>query len=112
MFFKWSIMNSCPAPSIPSMTYYTPTPKLLSPEIAEQKSSGPKVTPHKTTLAEYSKEITDQLSGQVPAKSEGLPANLPALPRQNPVYAIPESGTGSTCITPPGHLWLPEGPVS
>ena len=63
-----------------SMTYYTPTLKLLSPEIAEQKSSGPKVTPHKTTLADYSKEITDQLSGQVPARSEGLPANLPALP--------------------------------
>lgn len=56
------------------------TPKLLHPEIAEPKSSGPKVTPHGTTLADYSKEIPDQSSGQVPAKSEGLPTNLCSLP--------------------------------
>jgi len=63
-----------------SMTYYTSTPKLLSPEIAEQKSSDLKNHILNTTLADYSKEITDQLSGQVPVRSEGLAANLPALP--------------------------------
>jgi hypothetical protein len=63
-----------------SMTYYTSTPKLLSPEIAEQKSSDLKSHAHETTLVDYSKDITDQLSGQVPVRSEGLAVNLPVLP--------------------------------
>ena len=62
------------------MTYYTSTPKLLSPEIAEQKSSDLKSHAHETTLVDYSKDITDQLSGQVPVRSEGLAVNLPVLP--------------------------------
>jgi hypothetical protein len=35
------------------------------------------------------------------------PPITPALPRQNPACAIPQSVRGSTCITPPGCPWLP-----
>ena len=34
------------------------------------------------------------------------PPISPALPNQNPAYAIPEPGTGNTCITTPGCPWL------
>jgi len=34
------------------------------------------------------------------------PPVSPALPRQNPAFAIPKSGTGSTGITPPGCPWF------
>jgi len=65
-----------------SMTYYTPTPKLLRPEIADQRSSGMKVTPDGTTLADHPEAIPDRLSGQAPVKSEGLPTQLKPLPTQ------------------------------
>ena len=63
-----------------SMTYYTPTQKLLRPEIAEQNSSVLKVTSGGTTLADYPGAVPDRLSGQAPAKSEGLPTQLKPLP--------------------------------
>jgi ATP-dependent DNA helicase RecG len=63
-----------------SMTYYTPTPKLLRPEIADPRSSDLKVTPLEISLVDYSNESPDRSLGQAPAKSESLAINLKPLP--------------------------------
>ena len=74
-----------------SMTYYTPTQKLLRPEIAEQISSSLKVTSGGTTLADPSGRVPERLSGRVSATPEGLPTNpsttsgmLPAMYTSKP----------------------------
>ena len=67
-----------------SMTYYTPTPKLLRPEIADQRSSGLNISSGGTTIVDPSGAAPDRLSGRAPANSEGLPTNLQSLPTNPP----------------------------
>jgi len=70
-----------------SMTYYTPTPNLLRPELSGKIQSEQKIQAHekKTTLTDFTPAMpgtnqpTDQPTDQ-PTRPESLPTNLQALP--------------------------------
>jgi ATP-dependent DNA helicase RecG len=92
-----------------SMTYYTPTPKLLHPDVTEKKTSEQKIPAHekKTTLTDFAPAMpgTSQpanlptMPGSLPTNLRALPTNLPPLPT-NLLEEIRNLGQRS----PPGHV--------
>ncbi len=61
-----------------SMTYYTPTKRLLHPDVTDNKSPGQTVPDHekKTTLTDF----IPVMPGPLPASPQGSPTNLLPLP--------------------------------
>jgi len=64
-----------------SMTYYTPTERLLHPDSTKKKQPDQKATPHekKTTLTDFNIEATPKPTYQL-TNLPTLPTNLPTLP--------------------------------